>query len=293
MTEEERKGLIYGSLAADALSLGCHWVYDTEKIARERGVPSDLADPLARNFHPARGKGDWTHYGDQTFWLLESLVQSEGFNEAAFRQLWQKRMKTYDGYRDKASLTTLKTGEASSSDDLGGAARIAPLAYLLHDQAGKLSAAAAAQTAITHNHPFVRDTARFFSALLFENSGRMEQDLRRALEAEEWESPAFPPAAAAGIASADQETTQAIREFGPMCSAERALPGTIHLLVRYPDDLRAALMANTAAGGDSAARGLLAGMVLGRRLGYEAVPRRWRDGLNKKEELERALRALA
>ena len=54
-----------------------------------------------------------------------------------------------------------------------------------------------------------------------------------------------------------------IKQFGQMCGIAAALPGALHLVLKYPDDLRTALVENVMAGGDSAARGMVVGMMLG------------------------------
>ena len=53
------------------------------------------------------------------------------------------------------------------------------------------------------------------------------------------------------------------------------------------------MIANTAAGGDSAARGLLAGMILGSRLGIDAVESDWIDEMVYTDRIEKALKALS
>ncbi|HVN71040.1 MAG TPA: ADP-ribosylglycohydrolase family protein [Desulfomonilia bacterium] len=53
--------------------------------------------------------------------------------------------------------------------------------------------------------------------------------------------------------------------------------------------MREALIQNVMAGGDSAARGMAVGMVLGAHLGVEAIPQEWIEGLKKREEIEELL----
>jgi ADP-ribosylglycohydrolase len=77
------------------------------------------------------------------------------------------------------------------------------------------------------------------------------------------------------LASAGNDTRQAIADFGQMCEIEFALPATVHLLARYEHDLENGLIENVMSGGDSAARGMAAGMVLGAYLGPEAIPLPW------------------
>jgi ADP-ribosylglycohydrolase len=78
-----------------------------------------------------------------------------------------------------------------------------------------------------------------------------------------------------GLESADRDSRQAILDFGQMCEIPAAFPGVIHLIAKYENDLKAAFVENVMAGGDSAGRGLLAGLILGAHLGMSAIPPEW------------------
>eukprot|EP00741_Cyanophora_paradoxa_P023362 tig00000254_g22568.t1 len=77
------------------------------------------------------------------------------------------------------------------------------------------------------------------------------------------------------------------------CYAPYAVPVSVYFIAKYenaPDALKAALVANTAVGGDSAARGMLIGLVLGARQGpAAAVPAEWVSGLRSKPRIDKAL----
>ncbi len=77
-----------------------------------------------------------------------------------------------------------------------------------------------------------------------------------------------------------------------MCSVEAALPGTIHLISKYENDFEEALVENVMAGGDSAARGMLVGMVLGGCHGLDALPNDWLNALNAGDRIEKSLAIL-
>jgi ADP-ribosylglycohydrolase len=83
-----------------------------------------------------------------------------------------------------------------------------------------------------------------------------------------------------GMDSAGQATRAAILGFGQQCSIGAAFPAVIHLLTRYPEDIETALVENVMAGGDSAARGMIVGMVLGAHLGTAAIPEHWLTGMS-------------
>lgn len=69
-------------------------------------------------------------------------------------------------------------------------------------------------------------------------------------------------------------------KIGKASPVEGALPASLYFALRYQDSLEKALIANANIGGDSAARGIVIGMLLGAVHGEEAVPARWIKTLN-------------
>jgi ADP-ribosylglycohydrolase len=66
-------------------------------------------------------------------------------------------------------------------------------------------------------------------------------------------------------------------------------PGVVHLIVKYENNLEEALIQSVMAGGDSAARGMLVGMVLGAHLGPESIPGKWLSELLRRKEIDALL----
>ena len=89
-----------------------------------------------------------------------------------------------------------------------------------------------------------------------------------------------------GLQSRVKETVSTIMEFGQSCHGAEASPCVIHLVVKYTDDLREALIQNTMAGGNSAGRNMIVGMILGAHLGMEAIPKPWLTGLAATLEID-------
>ena len=71
--------MILGSFVADALSLGVHWVYNTNVIDKKFGRVDRYLDPLT-SFHKGKKAGEQTHYGDQMLVLMESVETDSGFD---------------------------------------------------------------------------------------------------------------------------------------------------------------------------------------------------------------------
>jgi ADP-ribosylglycohydrolase len=168
-----------------------------------------------------------------------------------------------------------------------------PLLVPYRNDLDGLIASAAAQTAMTHNHPLVLNTAEFFARVGWHvlDGETPEAAMARAAETPGTDE-SFQQLIEDGAASRELDTRQAIAGFGQMCEAEAALPATVHLIAKYEDDLKTALVENVMAGGDSSARGIFVGMVLGARNGEDAVPRQWLDGLNRLAHIKTLLERL-
>jgi ADP-ribosylglycohydrolase len=282
--KEKPNAMVLASFAADSLALGVHWIYNTRVIDKKFGRVEHFIKPERPTYHPTKDRGEFTHYGDQALVLLESVAESEGFNLTDFSERWQRLFENYDGYVDRATKETLEnlasgkssTESGSGSDDLAGASRIASLVYVYRNDLQQLIVSAKAQTAFTHNNSHVIYGAAFFADIAYQILGgatplaAIEQAKK-----DEIYPDCFKEWIQMGLESVDRDSRQAILDFGQMCEIPAAFPGVIHLIAKYENDLKTAFVENVMAGGDSAARGLLAGMVLGAHLGMEALPPEW------------------
>jgi len=291
---DKAKAMVLASFAADALALGVHWIYNTNVIDKKWGRVQAYIKPERPTFHPAKDLGEFTHYGDQTLVLLKSVAASSGFDISDFADKWQQLFKSYAGYMDgatKATIENIKTGKeptaaGSDSDDFAGAARIAPLVYRYRDDLTKLVDSARAQARVTHNNQEVIDSAAFFGSVAFKvlAGERPLNAIQLTLEAQFNREP-YSKWVEDGIKSTAKDTRQAMLDLGQMCEIQAAFPGVIHLVTKYEDNLKEGLVENIMAGGDSAARGLTVGMVLGANLGLDAIPSKWLSDLKAYQEI--------
>lgn len=273
---------VVGAFIGDSFSLPAHWNYNPTKIKRLYGRITNIA-PLEENkYHTTRESGDFTHYGDQMLWLLEYVSRNGSFDAESFALYWSESMLDFDGYMDSATKNTLENHRAgkrapSSSNDLAGASRMAPLllAANLKDE-NDLAEAARQQTAITHGDAQVVDAAEFFMRVLVrvlageELMGALRTVAKRdfaALPAVEWIRKAD--------ALMDVDTTAAIGILGQTCHVDHAFPATVYLLKKYAHSFEEAQIENVMAGGDSAARGILVGMILAAIHGRARIPEQW------------------
>lgn len=301
LPEDKVAGLLYGSLIGDALALGPHWVYDQGELRRRFGRVTDFVDPPEDSYHPRKKRGQQTHYGDQALTLMESIQAGGRFEFGAFAEAWRRMWDGYPDYLDHATKETLRhledgrpAGEAASgSNELAGAARIAPLlAWMAGGPLDAAIAAARAQTALTHGAPIAGDAAEFLTRLVF--AALAGDVLPAALE----------KAASGNYAELNlgqvrrrveevrgQDAGAATKELGLACSVPQALPTVVLLLDRGGEGCEEALIENVMAGGDSAARGLALGMILGAHHGKARLPERWLHGLAAASRIDAFLRA--
>jgi ADP-ribosylglycohydrolase len=284
MMNEKPNAMVLASFAADSLALGVHWIYNTRVIDKKFGRVENFIKPERPTHHPTKDRGEFTHYGDQALILLESVAECDGFNLTDFSQRWQRLFENYDGYVDRATKETLEnldsgkspTESGSGSDDLAGASRIASLVYVYRNDLQQLIASAKAQTAFTHNNSQVINSAAFFADIAYQilagatPLAAIEQAKKDAVY-----PPPFKEWIQMGLESAERDSRQAILDFGQMCEIPAAFPAVIHLIAKYENELKAAFVENAMAGGDSAGRGLLVGLILGAYLGMPAIPAEW------------------
>ena len=289
------KTAILAAFAADSLALGVHWIYDIATITKRYGRVTTLIKPELANYHVHKEAGDQTHYGDQMLWLLRHVIKNQGFDPQIFITDWQNHMRSYDGYQDQASrqtLTALDAGQpwlqsGSTSADLSGAARLAPLLLLTQDSKD-LVAMARAQAQLTHNSPLVLGAAELLArtSLLVMQETLPSIALEQA--AQDTGDLMIIDLVRQGLAARDQETTTAISTFGQNCAVMSALPSAVQVVTRYADDFENALVENVMAGGDNAARGMFIATILGARPKAQ-IPVKWLQDLRCYPELQKLL----
>lgn len=279
------QAMLLASFAADALALGAHWVYDQQKIRDDFGEIHDYQQPPASSYHHTKKKGDFTHYGDQTLVLLRCLAEGKPFSLNEFAVQWQRFMADYTGYKDRASVQTMANFAAgagpessgSSSSDLAGASRIGPLIYAYRDHADQeLFSAVTAQTKMTHNNPLVMDSAVFFTrAVLAVLRGAAPAAALEDLAAADFAGSPLAQWTSQAIKTRGEDSVKTIAALGQSCQVQDAFPSVVHLVARYENDLAKALSQCVMAGGDSAGRGMIVGLLLGAHLGMDALPPAW------------------
>jgi ADP-ribosylglycohydrolase len=277
MQDNKISGAIFGALVGDAFSLGGHWEYNTEAIKQQFPDLNGFEDPMTK-YHGDKKAGDFTHYGDQTFWLWQSIQKEGNYSIEAYMQMWQEKMQSYNGYVDgasKATLANLASGSAtlntgSDSQDFSPIGRIAVLLSLDLDEKSFREKSVEVVKA-THNAPMLLEAVDLMAMFVYRVAGG--ESIESVFNSFDQNNSLF----GSVKQSLNEESTQVISSFGASCGVKGCLPSVLHLILKYQDDFETAMRANVYAGGDSAARGMVVGMILGAALGEQKVS--WRDQL--------------
>mgnify|MGYP005991653413 FL=1 len=277
MYEEKIKDLVLTTLVTDSYCLGTHWVYDENQLINNDINWEDLNAPLAM-WHKGKSAGDFTHYGDQTYWLYEFLKDKNSFNEKEFLDFWFEKMKTYTGYIDGASRNTILniennvTPSGADSHDLSIVGRIIPLLKVSKTKEEFLQNVTKF-VKLTHNSKDAIQSADFFANLLLLvlEKNEIEESI---LQLKDSYDSFFQDMMEKGINSKNSDTFETIRTFGPACDINGGFSGIIHLLCKY-DNLKDMLIANSKAGGDTSARAMIASAILLANKKIGEIPNNW------------------
>ncbi len=292
----KKEGMVLGGFVSDAFSLAPHWIYNVEQINQLFGNLENIIDLPINTYHKTKKKGDFTHYGDQMFWLLQFLKKNSKFEKNLYVKFWIEKMIKYQGYIDHASSESLKKLqeksklEGSLSSDMSGAVMIGPFIYFNKGNSKELQNNIIAKISMTHNNELVLETGNFMTKVILNVlKGQTPVDsITKQLEKLQLSgfiNKSFEKAKAL----VEELPQKAIGELGQSCGINSALPATFYILLKYQDNFKEAIIENAKAGGDSAARGIMIGSILGAYHGTEGIPKRWLNDMNAYSEILRLL----
>lgn len=281
-----KKNAFLGAFIGDALALGPHWIYDTDRINEAFGEIKGIVAPLGDGFHKTKKKGEFTHYGDQMLMLAKYCINNQNdFNKKDFLKFYYEWMQNYDGYLDHATKDTLKNiendiFEGSESEELAGIISVPVMYYLSNNY----KADAIERTKATHNNTLVLNIFSFIVEML----ELIEEgyDIDKGIEEMKKRSPSsLLRLIEKAESQVSEEPIKTIKDFGQMCNGKNAFQSSIYLILKYKDDFEKALLSNVQAGGDSAARGIMIGTILGAYHGISVLPHEWLEDMKYFEEI--------
>ncbi len=180
------------------------------------------------------------------------------------------------------------------SKGCGGIMRVAPGALVLNrggqDDILNMDRVAAQSAAVTHGHPLgimpAAALAHIINRIVYWNMsvGDAVKDAISGMRGmfrgqDSLEDMIYLMDQALNLSHNGRQDADNIAVLGEGWVAEETLAIAVYCAVRYPDDLSKALRAAVNHDGDSDSTGAAAGNIVGAAIGYEAIPREWKDHL--------------
>lgn len=284
------RSMLLGGFIGDALALGPHWIYNVEDIKKKFGKIEGYTEPN-KKYHKTKIKGDFTHYGDQCLMTLEYLSYHEMIEPHGFYDHYVKFFDRYNGYIDHATKETLKNLkkkrlEGSTSDELGGFTKALPIIFKNPTNFKYGLEQVLLLTKLTHSDPALIERVAFLTEVIYKVM-KGEQP-RTSIEVVKQKSP---KRIYEEVEKAKNYlhlgSVQAIKQIGQSCSSEYAFTAVVYFILKYNTDFEQALLENAMAGGDSAARGMVIGAIIGAGIEEIQLPIDLLMGLNQLKNIER------
>lgn len=290
-----RKTALFGAYVADAASLGLHWLYDPERIAKLEGPltfrhpdPADFEGAKGVFVHSGKRSGELSQYGAQMRVMVRALGGG-AYSRAEYQTAFAAGFGPggwWQGYTDKATRGTLagiaaeRDPSGADDDQIPALSKLPPLVAI-----GGSDAEADDAVAVTNANATAAAYARPATAALraaFDGIG-LAQALQAGVAAAD-------PEIASGLASsldrAGEDAAAYAGELGRACPLPQSLPVAFQVLAgasSFPD----AVEANIRAAGDSCGRAIFVGAMAAAAYG---IPLGWAlavsDGHALWQELE-------
>lgn len=279
----KRKGILYGALLGDSFALASHWIYDTEVIQEHFSQVDSLEKPVILDYHKDKDSGDFTHYGDQAGHLAHFIKARQGFDVEAYKAEWitfvEQEENMYMDHATKDSLERFKDKDnirGSHSNDLGGI--VSNCAFYQLDEIDYDQTVS--RIRMTHDNEDVVSIWQFVYHVIKHvlDGAKPSDTIEDLIKASD--SQVIKKSYEKAISQLKNVPVHAITKIGQSCALDYGFPSSLYLILKYQDNYEAAMKANILAGGDSASRGMVVGMVLGAYHGYDALPNKWLDTLN-------------
>lgn len=274
---------IFGALIGDSASLGLHWLYDPDRIAKiaaEKGLV--FLSPDVENYtntkgffaHANKKRGDSSGYGELCLLLLQHIAKHGQFKQIDYQTEYCAHFGpggTYVGYIDSPTrqtlqkLLSLKPAEfpaiSGADDDQFAALASVPVIVATHQGTqDALISYIETIVRITNNNDTAVAAAQCAGVILFKilNGTSLEQAL---IDSISYAGPVLKPLLEQAMDYKSLDSLAVSKRFGSACHVMEGLPLIFHIAKHAPD-YRTAIEENIRVGGDSCGRSIMLGAII-------------------------------
>mmetsp|Transcript_16468 Transcript_16468/g.28234 ORF Transcript_16468/g.28234 Transcript_16468/m.28234 type:complete len:380 (+) Transcript_16468:2-1141(+) len=300
--KDRAKAAVLGGLAADAASMGLHWIYKPEVMAAALDKVPGSADapefysPPACPFYSVPA-GDYSPYGYEGHALLKyiaGLDSSTLDGDACAKSLAESYAATR-GYLNHSSKHVMEAvaagtkypGTGHPTDAQANAFVKAPMVVAL--LAGRPTLMAQMETAVrVQQNNEAALAAGLAGAALLEKvvlGHSVAEAVAWAMSADSGMSEAMKKQLEAALELKGLPFSEAVAKLGSSCSLPMSLQNSVLAGVKFSSYVEG-VRANILAGGDNASRAVLLGALLAAQEGMAAIPAKWRTSTTGFAEAE-------
>lgn len=286
-------GCLVGAAAGDALGMPTEDIDEKTLAECYKGRITSYQKALPNHPCSHLNPGQYTDDTQQLILLAESLVEKNFFEIHDFGNKlgqWGHLCRTVLGYDRFSGDTSLSaaldlyrgidpysSGKFRSS--CGAAMRVAPLGVFYYDWISKLEKAAKESAILTHNHPIAIDSAVLVSHIVAYLMNNCEP-----LEAVKKSNKLLKTPLREKIQWISENNSQHPQEValvvGTSASALDTVPMAVHCFIHSPNDFEKVITnAANLVPGDTDSIACIAGALAGTFNGLDAIPEKFKDGL--------------
>jgi len=281
----KRENALTGALVADAATMGLHWMYDQDQIAKVSETGSVLfrqpdanvyADRKAYFAHAAKRTGENSQYGESARVVAKVIAKHGAYDTATHRHIFFDTFGpcgSYHGFADRPTKALVSKmilegddiADVSGADDDQMPALCAVPALFACDQGSSCVEKAVSVTAT--NDQSISGAMVLYDCLERINSG---EELPSALAASaQIAVPELSDLLKEALAMPAYDPLGAANHFGMPCHMKQGLPVAWHLLM-HANDYESVVRDNIRCGGDSCGRSMAIGSIAGAVFGVPA-----------------------
>lgn len=294
------RGCITGVAVGDALGMQVEEL-TREEIKRNYGLVKDYG--RAPPDHPNHKllPGMFTDDTEQTLNLAESIVEKGRFDVGHFAHKisqWGKKilenpeLDRFSGGTSKKAIKKLLSGidwleSGEEGTTCGSAMRVSPIGLFYHQDLDLVEKYAKMSSTPTHTSHAARAGAIAVAVGVACNIRNLDMEtiLKEVAERCSREDPDLADKIYLSYDLKEEDIDSAVRKIGNSSSVYETVPFAFYSFFSNLNDFESSVITAVNAGGDTDSIGAITGALSGARHGIRAIPRRWLDGLEKRDYL--------
>lgn len=290
-----------GALVADAASMGIHWIYDVDrvaKIAKAHGGSTAFVPVDAKNYENTKGyfahknrlAGTNTQYGEVLRTAIASILANSGkFEVANYQKDFAAHFGpggTYIGYIDYATRGTLANLALEETDPSGTDDTQLPALSSLPAVIASDPSSVEAAIRVTNDNDYSVNAGKVFTHLLSAvlNGAELADALDEAAAVGDEE---YSELLKAALATDETDSVAYGQITGRACNLVMSIPLCFHIL-KNTTSFENTVETNGLAAGDNAGRAIVLGAIAGAYYGFnndKGIPQKWADKLTDADEV--------